>query len=151
MSFDAFDRKKLDEYAAQAKASWGKTAAYKEFEEKSKDRSKEEDLKVHQGLIDIFAELGAIRETDPASEQAQALVKKLQDYITGNYYTCTKEILSGLGKMYAGGGDFTTNIDRFGGEGTAEFAHRAIEIYCKGLQKKPLPLPLFCGSESGSF
>ena len=132
LSFDAFDRKKLDEYAAQAKASWGKTAAYKEFEEKSKDRSKEEDLKVHQGLIDIFAELGAIRETDPASEQAQALVKKLQDYITGNYYTCTKEILSGLGKMYAGGGDFTTNIDRFGGEGTAEFAHRAIEIYCKG-------------------
>ena len=132
LSFDAFDRKKLDEYAAQAKASWGKTAAYKEFEEKSKDRSKEEDLKVHQGLIDIFAELGAIRETDPASEQAQALVKKLQDYITGNYYTCTKEILSGLGKMYAGGGDFTTNIDRFGGEGTAEFAHRVIEIYCKG-------------------
>ena len=132
LRFDAFDRKKLDEYAAQAKASWGKTAAYKEFEEKSKDRSKEEDMKVHQGLIDIFAELGAIRETDPASEQAQALVKKLQDYITGNYYTCTKEILSGLGKMYAGGGDFTTNIDRFGGEGTAEFAHRAIEIYCKG-------------------
>jgi hypothetical protein len=60
-----------------------------------------------------------------------ALVKKLQDYITQNFYTCTNEILSGLGKMYAGGGDFTKNIDSCGGEGTAEFAHQAIEIYCK--------------------
>jgi hypothetical protein len=46
-------------------------------------------------------------------------------------YTCTKEILGGLGKMYAGGGDFTINIDKIGGEGTAVFASRAIEIYCR--------------------
>ncbi len=52
-------------------------------------------------------------------------------HITQNFYTCTNEILSGLGKMYAGGGDFTKNIDSYGGEGTAEFAHQAIEIYCK--------------------
>ena len=32
--------------------------------------------------------------------------------------------------MYAGGGDFTTNIDGAGGEGTAQFASDAIEIYC---------------------
>ena len=87
-------------------------------------------MKIHQGMIDIFAEFGAIRNMDPASEKAQALVKKLQDYITQHMYTCTKEILGGLGKMYAGGGDFTKNIDSFGGEGTAEFASRAIEIYC---------------------
>ena len=59
------------------------------------------------------------------------MVKKLQDYITQHFYNCTKEILSGLGKMYAGGGDFTKNIDSYGGEGTAEFVHQAIEIYCK--------------------
>ena len=131
MNFDAFDTSKIDEYAAQAKASWGKTSAYKEFEEKTKGRTKEEDQKVYQGMIDIFGEFGQIRNTDPASGEAQALVKKLQDYITEHMYTCTKEILSGLGKMYAGGGDFTTNIDRFGGEGTAVFASKAIEIYCK--------------------
>ena len=33
--FEAFDTSKIDEYAAQAKAYWGKTPAYKEFEEKS--------------------------------------------------------------------------------------------------------------------
>ena len=131
MNFDAFDTSKIDEYAAQAKASWGKTSAYKEFEEKTKGRTKEEDQRVYQGMIDIFGEFGQIRNTDPASGEAQALVKKLQDYITEHMYTCTKEILSGLGKMYAGGGDFTTNIDRFGGEGTAVFASKAIEIYCK--------------------
>ena len=130
LNFDAFDTSKIDEYAAQAKASWGTTPAYKEFEEKSKGRTKEEDKIIYQGMINIFAAFGAIRNTDPASGDAQALVKKLQDYITAHMYTCTKEILSGLGKMYAGGGDFTKNINSYGGEGTAEFASRAIEIYC---------------------
>ena len=131
LKFDAFDTRKIDEYAAQAKASWGQTPAYKEYEEKAKGRTKEEDKKIYQGMIDIFAEFGAIRKSDPASGEAQALVKKLQDYITEHMYTCTNEILSGLGKMYAGGGDFTKNIDNFGGEGTAEFASKAIEYYCR--------------------
>lgn len=131
LNFDAFDTSKIDEYAAQAKASWGTTPAYKEFEEKSKGRTKEEDKIIYQGMINIFAEFGAIRNTNPASGDAQTLVKKLQDYITEHMYTCTKEILSGLGKMYAGGGDFTKNINSYGGEGTAEFASQAIEIYCR--------------------
>ena len=131
LTFDAFDTKKIDEYAAQAKASWGTTPAYKEFEEKSKGRTKEEDKKIYQGMIDLFAQFGRIRDTDPASGEAQALVKKLQDHITEHMYTCTKEILSGLGKMYAAGGEFTQNIDSYGGGGTAEFASRAIEIFCK--------------------
>ena len=130
LKFDAFDTRKIDEYAAQAKASWGKTSAYKEFEEKSKGRTKEEDQIIYQGMIDIFGEFGQIRNADPASGEAQDLVKKLQNYITEHMYTCTKEILNGLGKMYAGGGDFTKNIDSYGGEGTARFAHQAIEIYC---------------------
>ena len=131
LTFEAFDTKKIDEYAAQAKASWGTTPAYKEYEERSKGRTKEDNLKIHQGMIDIFEEFGQIRNTDPASEEAQVMVKKLQDYITEHMYTCTKEILGSLGMMYGGGGDFTTNIDKMGGEGTAEFASRAIEIYCR--------------------
>ena len=130
LKFDAFDTKKIDEYAARAKASWGNTPAYKEFEEKSKGRTKEQDRDISLGLMEIFAEFGAIRATDPAAEEAQALVKKLQDYITDNFYTCSNEILNGLGKMYYGGGELTKNIDNYGGEGTAEFAHQAIDIYC---------------------
>ena len=131
LKFEAFDTSKIDEYAAQAKAYWGKTPAYKEFEEKSRGRTKEEDKKIYQGMIDIFGEFGQIRNTEPSSKDAQALVKKLQDYITEHMYTCTKKILSSLGKLYAGGGDFTKNIDSYGGEGTAEFTSQAIEIYCR--------------------
>lgn len=131
LTFDAFDTRKIDEYAREAKASWGTTAAYKEFEEKSKGRTQEQNRDISRGLMEIFAEFGQIKDTDPASETAQELVKKLQGYITEHFYTCTDEILSGLGKMYAGGGDFTTNIDSYGGEGTAEFAHRAIEVHCR--------------------
>ena len=131
LTFDAFDTRKIDEYAAQAKASWGTTPAYKEFEEKSKGRTDKENQDLGERMMMIFTEFGAIRGADPASEDAQALVKKLQDYITEHFYTCTNEILSGLGKMYAGGGDFTTNIDGYGGKGTAEFVHQAIEHYCR--------------------
>ena len=131
LKFEAFDTSKIDEYAAQAKAYWGKTPAYKEFEEKSRGRTKEEDKRIYQGMIDIFGEFGQIRNTEPSSKDAQALVKKLEDYITEHMYTCTKKILSSLGKMYAGGGDFTKNIDSYGGEGTAEFTSQAIEIYCR--------------------
>ncbi len=131
MAFDAFDTRKIDEYAAQAKASWGTTPAYKEYEEKTKGFSDEDFNEITKGLIDIFAEFGQLRNLDPASEKVQAQVEKLRNYITEHYYTCTNEILKGLGRMYAGGGDFKTNIDRFGGEGTAEFVHQAIECFCK--------------------
>ena len=131
MKFDAFDTKKLDEYAAQAKASWGDTAAYKEFEERSKGRSPEEDKDLAAQMMDIFAEFGSIKSKGPESEESQVLVKKLQSFITEHYYTCTKEILSGLGKAYASGGDFTANIDKHAGSGTAAFAAAAMEIYCK--------------------
>lgn len=127
MSFDAFDTRKIDEYAAQAKASWGKTDAYKEFEKKSEGRSKETQQKLNVEMMNIFAEFGKIRDKAPDGEEAVALAKKLQDHITENYYTCTYEILQGLGAMYAGGGDFTTNIDKVGGEGTAVFAYEAIK------------------------
>lgn len=127
MSFEAFDTKKIDEYAAQAKASWGKTDAYKEFERKSEGRSKEIQQKLNVEMMNIFAEFGKIRDKTPDSEEAVALAKKLQDHITENYYTCTDEILQGLGAMYAGGGDFTANIDKVGGEGTAVFACEAIK------------------------
>ena len=78
----------------------------------------------------IFARMGTIRTTDPATSEAQALVKELQDYITAHYYTCTKQILRGLGMMYIAGDDMTANIDAAGGAGTAQFAHEAIEVYC---------------------
>ena len=130
LNFEAFDTRKIDEYARQAKASWGTTPAYKEYEEKSRGRTREEDNAIALKMFDIFDEFGAIRDTDPASPEAQALVRKLQAFITEHFYTCTDEILRSLGRMYAGGGDFTVNIDSRGGEGTAEFAHQAIEICC---------------------
>lgn len=130
MDLRAFDTKKLDEYAAKAKENWGQSAAYKEFEQKAKGRTKEKEQALGAEMMSIFAEFGAIRSGDPAGEAAQQLVNKLQAHISANYYNCTDAILLGLGKMYASGGEFTENIDRFGGEGTAAFAAKAIEAKC---------------------
>lgn len=130
MDFSVFDRSRLDEYAEQAKAAWGNSPLYKEFEQKAQNRTKEEDQMLADRCMLIFKEFGEIRNADPASDEAQALVATLQDFFTRNFYNCTDEILKDLGKMYAGGGDFTKNIDEYGGEGTAAFVDQAIQIHC---------------------
>ncbi len=131
MDFSAFNKDKLDAYARQAKESWGKTDSYREFEEKSAGRTQETEEAIAQGLMAIFAELGQVKAEAPEGAAAQGLVKKLRDYITEHYYTCTPQILLGLGRMYAAGGEFTESINAAGGPGTAEFADRAIRSYCK--------------------
>ena len=132
MDFSAFDTRKMDEYAARAKEAWGETPAYREYERKTEGRSEAETMEVSRQMMDIFAEFGAVRDGDPASAEAQGLVRKLRDFISAHYYTCTDQILAGLGQMYAAGGEMTENIDSRGGEGTAAFAARAIGIFCGG-------------------
>lgn len=127
MNFKPFDKSQVDAYTAEAKAKWGKTEAYREFEQKSSDK----DGQNGDALMAIFAEIGAVRHLDPASEEVQALVSKIQNHITAHFYNCTKPILAGLGQMYVSDQRFRENIDRAGGEGCAEFAAKAIEIYCK--------------------
>lgn len=131
MDFKAFDTKKLDEYARRAKEQWGKTPEYQEFETKSATWTKDTEKQMVNELMQIIAEFGKMQTLEPSDEKVQAQVKKLQDYISEHFYHCTNQILAGLGKMYNGGGEFTENIDKAGGEGTADFTARAIEIYCK--------------------
>ena len=131
MDFSAFDTSEIAAYTAQAKEKWGKTDAYREFEQKTAGQSKQELQSTGDALMDIFRQFGAIRQSSPASTEAQALVANLQGFITEHYYTCTKQILRGLGQMYIAGDSMTENIDKAGGKGTAEFTHQAIEIYCK--------------------
>lgn len=129
--FKAFDTRKIDDYAREAKASWGQTPEWKEYEQKAAGRTKDAEKDIARGLMDIFAEFGAVRDQDPASAEAQALVNKLQSYISEHFYTCSDAILLNLSKMYGGGGSMTENIDKVGGPGTGEFAAAAIEIHCR--------------------
>ena len=131
MNFDVFDRRKMDAYAAEAKKKWGDTEAYREYAQKTADYSGDKQREIASGLMDIFREFGAMPDKQPESAAAQEQVGKLQAYITANYYTCTKQILRGLGQMYAAGGEMTENIDSAGGEGTAAFAAKAIEVFCR--------------------
>ena len=131
LKFKNWDPKKIDEYGAQAETLYGKTDAWKEYSEKAKGRSKEQENALGDGLMELFAKLGAMKELTPECPEAQAWVKELQSYITEHFYNCTPQILQGLGEMYAGGGSMTENIDAAGGKGTGEFARDAIRIYCK--------------------
>lgn len=130
MDFSAYDTSKIDEYAKKAKEEWGDTPQYKEYEKKSASRSKEDEANMMKGLLNVFAEFGKIKDTDPSSAEAKALERKLQDYITEHFYNCTNDILLGLGQAYVSNREFTENIDKAGGKGTADFACRAIKAYC---------------------
>ena len=119
-------------YENEARERWGDTSAYREHEQKTKNYTNEKWAEANDGMMAIFAEFAACKAngTNADSSEAQALVARLHAHITANYYTCTDEILAGLGKMYVADERFKKNIDKYG-EGTAEFASDAIEVYCR--------------------
>ena len=129
MDFEAFDTSKMDEYAAQAKASWGETPEWKEYERKSVGHSKEEMNAMGEELLALFEPFGRMVAdgVDPASPEATAQARLVQSYITEHFYTCSDEVFLGLGRMYGSGGDFTRTINATAGDGAAEFAMHAIE------------------------
>ena len=117
-------------YSYEARERYGNTVAYREHEQKTKNYTKEKWAEANEGLMAIFAEFAACKDSGASADsaEAQTLVAKLQAHITANYYTCTDEILAGLGKMYVADERFKKNIDKYG-EGTAEFAAEGIRIY----------------------
>ena len=122
----------MKNYESEARTRWGNTDAYREHEQKTKNYTKEKWTEANDGLMAIFAEFTACKDRCLSSDstEAQALVAKLQAHITANYYTCTDEILAGLGQMYVADERFKKNIDKYG-EGTAEFASEAIVLFCQ--------------------
>ena len=120
----------MKSYEAEARERYGNTAAYREHEQKTKNYTKEKWAEANDGLMAIFAEFATLKNSGVTanSAEAQALVAKLQAHITENYYTCTDEILAGLGKMYVADERFKKNIDKYG-DGTAEFVSEGIRIY----------------------
>ena len=122
----------MKSYEAEARERYGNTAAYREHEQKTRNYTKEKWAEANDGLMAIFAEFAACKNSGASADSAEvhALVAKLQAHITASYYTCTDEILADLGKMYVADERFKKNIDKYG-DGTAEFAADAIAAYTK--------------------
>ncbi len=128
----AFDNSQFEQYKAEAKENWGKTDAYKEHSEKTKNYSADKWTGLASEMNEIMQQFAVYMKngSDADSPAVQSLVKTLQNHITRNYYNCTKEILSGLGLMYVGDKRFKNNIDKYG-DGNAQFICDAIQIYCQ--------------------
>ena len=128
---NAFDNNEFENYKAEVQEKWGNTDAYKEYTDKTKNYSNKNWQNMTDGLNDILAEFSVCMKNgnEPDTDDAQSLVEKLQNHITDTCYTCTKEILAGLGQMYVYDERFKNNIDK-NGDGTAEFISSAIAIYC---------------------
>ena len=122
----------MKSYETEVRERYGNTTAYREHEQKTKNYTKEKWAEINDGLMAIFAEFAEFKNNGFGvnSSEVQGLVVKLRDYITQNYYTCTNEILAGLGQMYVADERFKKNIDKYG-DGTAEFASLAIGVFCK--------------------
>ena len=122
----------MKNYELEVKERWGKTDTYKEYTEKTVHYTKDKWKDIKDGLMAVFAKFAERKKSGNTahSDESQMLVKELQTYITENYYTCTKQILSGLGQMYVTDERFKNSIDEHE-KGTAEFVQKAIEIYCK--------------------
>ena len=120
----------MNDYTAEAKSRWGDTAAWREYEKRSKSQSPAEQKATTDGLMALFVRLGELKELPPESAEAQAAIAAIRQYISDHYYECTDEIFSGLGEMYVADERFKANIDAAGGSGTAEFAREVIRFLC---------------------
>ena len=122
--------KEINNYYAEAREKWGNTSEYKEYEAKSQNRTKQEFEDINDRFMNIFSEIGKLKDLSVEDEKVQGKIKELQQFISDNYYTCTNEILYSLGQMYVNDERFKKNIDNAGGEGTAKFVYEAISVYC---------------------
>ncbi len=122
----------MKNYENEARERWGNTAAYREHKQKTKNYTKEDWTQANDGLMAIFAEFAMCKNNGASADstEVQELVAKLQAHITDSYYTCTNEIIAGLGKMYVADERFKNNIDKYG-EGTADFVAEAISVFCQ--------------------
>lgn len=130
MNFQAFDTAEIDKFSKEVKERWGSTAEYTEYQNKSRGRTDEEQKKLSREMMKLFSELGGMRALSPKDSLVQEKIGELRQFITEHYYTCSKEILKGLGSMYVCDDRMKKNIDAAGGDGTAEFVNQAIIIYC---------------------
>lgn len=130
MDFDVFDKNEIEKYKAEVMAKWGNTKAYQEYAQKDIAGDEVRYGKSANELMAIFSELGGLKHLTPDSHEVQKKISELQKFITDHYYVCTNEILKGLRQMYVDDERFRKNIDRAGGDGTAEFVSRAISVYC---------------------
>ena len=130
MDFDVFDKNEIEKYKAEVMAKWGNTKAYQEFRQKEAARKEGSYDKLADELMTMFSKLGELKHLAPDNGEVQKKISALQQFITDHYYECTKEILTGLGQMYVCDERFRNNIDKAGGNGTAEFVRQAIEVYC---------------------
>ena len=127
----AFDNSEFEAYQAEAKEKWGGTAAYRDYEQKTKNYTAGQWQETAEGMDRLMGAFAACMKQGAAPDSAEArqLVKRLQDYITERCYPCTKEILAGLGQMYTADERFRKNVDRHA-DGTAAFLREAIGAYC---------------------
>ncbi|MBR3258812.1 MAG: TipAS antibiotic-recognition domain-containing protein, partial [Eggerthellaceae bacterium] len=112
----------------QAKASWGATPVWAEYEKRSSGRTAKEERNMGEELMGLFAPFAkmAAEDTDPTAPEAQAAARRVQAFITEHFYPCTDEIFAQLGRTYGAGGEFTHNINAVAGDGAAEFAAKVI-------------------------
>lgn len=119
-----------ERFEKEAKKKWGTTPQYSEYMDKNKNKTNEQMAEIGKEFIEIFAKFGELKEYSVDSIEVQGNVKNLLDFITANFYTCSKEMLLNLANMYMSDERFKTNVDKAGGEGTTEFVVEAIKAYC---------------------
>jgi len=78
---------------------------------------------------DIFQRLAKSMEKSPNHPDVQALIKERQDFITNNFYACSKDMLRELVHMNVADERFKKNIDKYA-DGLSVFIAKATGIYC---------------------
>ena len=119
LNLKGFNAGQIDEYTARARALYDKTETYQEYHQRFLALNQAERDQVDRDMEALLASFGAHLGESPESPGVQALVERLQAFLSEHFYECTPAILRSLANMCDGGGSVTENLDALGGSGTA--------------------------------
>ena len=121
--FQGFDFS-TNPYEQEARSRWGDKVV-----DKSNKKVSQFGPEIGEEMNRIYFDLAEIRQTDPASKEAQAKIEEWYTFLNkmGNY---SVEAFAGLGEMYVADERFTKNIDQFG-EGLAVFMRDAMKVFAE--------------------
>ncbi len=130
--FDGFDQSRYEEEVRQR---WGKTKAYEESVERTKQYTKADWDAIQKEISQIQQGLASLMDRSPSDPEAQEWIHRHHQQINDRFYTCPPEMYRGLGDMYVYDERFTANYEKIK-PGLAQFIRAAMHAYCDKLEGK---------------
>lgn len=114
-----------EQYANEARFIYGKTEAYKVYNETMENLSVDEKEKRFSDIEEIYKQIASCIHLDPSSDEVQRLIEEWKENLM-QFMTCDAELLACIAHTYKFDARFKSYFNQYGNEDLADFLYSAI-------------------------